>query len=120
MDRIEELKREIELKNEELKALKGERHLNFDDYNNFGGGKYGGYSIGASLCAELRSLATRIVSIREVTRTYDGSKYITAKNKPKTAEMTQEQISFCNDFLRELYPVIEKYAKIILDKNKEE
>lgn len=114
MNKIFELEREIELKKEELRVLKKQKHLNFDDYNNFEKHKYNNYSLGNALCAELRSLATRMVSIQEGTRTYDGSKYLTAREKPKVAEMTQDEVSFCNDLLRDLYPIIEKYAIRIL------
>ena len=121
MNKIFDLEREIELKKEELRALKKQKHLNFDEYNNFESGKYHNYSLGNALCAELRSLATRMVSIQEVTRKHDGSKYLTAREKTKVSEMKQEEVDFCNDLLRDLYPIIEKYAERILQyrENKE-
>lgn len=118
MNRIEELEREIELKKAELKALKKEKHLNFDVYNQFESQKYGNYSLGNALSADLRSLATRLVSITAVTRTHDGSQYLNARKKTRIADMTQDEISFCNDFLNELYPIIEKYAIRVLYENK--
>lgn len=116
MDRIQELEREIELKKAELASLKKQKHLNFDVYNNFQKEKYGSYSIGAVLNAELRSLVTRVVSIKEQTRTYDLTKYLTSKQKARTKDMTEEELLFCNNLLRDLYPIIEKYTIEVLSK----
>lgn len=120
MDRIKELEREIEIKKAELKSLKKQKHLNFDDYNQFESQKYGNFSIGYSLSADLRSLATRLASLKVETRAYDGTQYINARKKTRIADMTQEELSFCNDFLKELYPIIEKYAIRVLYQEKEE
>lgn len=118
IDRISELEKEIELKKAELRELKRKRHLDFGDYIAFGDGVYGSYSLGNFLYAELRSLVTKVCSMKEETRRCDGSKDLTFTKKTKTSEMTEEELRFCNDFLKELYPVVEKYSRIILEKEK--
>lgn len=115
MNRIAELEAEIALKMAELKQLKEGNHLDFSDYNSFDSEKYSNYSLGHVISPELRSLAIRMLTIEEKTRAHhDNSKYLTTKPKPKVKEMTKEEISFCNDFIKELYPIIEKYTRIIL------
>lgn len=114
MDRIAELEAEIALKMAELKQLKEGNHLDFSDYNSFDNEKYSNYSLGQVISPELRSLAIRMLTIEEKTRPYDESKYLTTKPKPKVKQMTKEEISFCNAFIKELYPIIEKYTRIVL------
>ena len=118
INRISELEKEIELKKAELRELKRKRHLDFGDYIAFGDGIYGSYSLGNFLYAELRSLVTKVCSMKEETRRCDGTKYITSNKRTKTSEMTDEELRFCNDFLKELYPIVVKYSRIILERRK--
>lgn len=117
MDRILELEKEIEEKRAELKRLRENRNFNFSSYNSFENEKYGSYSLGHNISAELRNLCVKLLSMEVKTRA-DHSEYITTKPRPKVKEMSQYEICLCNKFLEELYPLVEKYARIILS-NKE-
>ena len=114
--RIAELEAEIAKKRAEIKKIKEGLQFDYSLYRSFGDGIYGSFSIDSNEIPELPNLAKRILVLEEETRT-DGSKFLKAHHLPKVKEMTKEDFSFCNAFLRELYPVIKKYAKIALEKN---
>ena len=118
-EQIAKLEAEIALKTAELKRIKAGLRFDYSLYNSFGGGLYGkGDSLDSSVLPELPNLAKRILVLEEETRAHDGSKFIKTPRMAKEKEMTKEDFSFCNAFLGELYPVIKKYAKIALEKNR--
>ena len=118
-EQIAKLEAEIAAKTAELKRIKAGLRFDYSLYNSFGDGIYGkGASLDASVLPELPNLAKRILVLEEETRTHDGSKFLKAYRMAKEKEMTKEDFSFCNAFLRELYPVIKKYAKIALESKK--
>lgn len=117
-EQIAKLEAEIATKTAELKRIKAGLRFDYSLYNSFGDGIYGNISLDDAISPELSKLAKRILVLEEETRTHDGSKFLKAHRMAKEKEMTKEDFSFCNAFLQELYPVIEKYAKIALEKKK--
>lgn len=118
-ERISQLEAEILARKAELQALKNNTHLDFGVYNKFGEGKYGGNSFGLSgkTSNELRSLVLATISLEECVRK-DGSVYITTRTKRKISELNSEEILICNNMLKDLYPVIAKYAEIAIKRNR--
>ena len=115
--RIANLEEEIAAKKEELSYLKKQLKIDYSIYNKFCDGEYGS-SFNSEIYPELQSFIVRMAILQVVTR-LDGSQYISSPPKPKVQEMSPDEIAYCNDFLKELYPVIAKYAKIAIERNKE-
>lgn len=118
MSEIEALEREIAEKKAELRALKASRTLCYEPYKKFKSEIYGSFSLARTdIINHLRGLAICLVTLKEHYRELDGSVYLaTANMKPKVCELTKEQTDFCNNFINDIYPIIEKYANIILTK----
>lgn len=115
-ERIALLEAEIKAKKDELKSLKYRRHIDYSIYRSFRGGLYDrGCSCGLAhrLSPEISALARSLAVIYEETRN-DGSKYLCCEKNVKIKDLSFDQISFCNEFVNELYPIIEKYANKVL------
>lgn len=123
MDRCEEIKKQIKELQDELKELQSPRHIDYSQYRLFRNGIYSP-SLAECLRDDLRHLAVRLVSLKEVTRNFGGSlygtKYLTCEPRYKIPTMTREEIKFCNDFISEICPIVKKYAELKLSENKEE
>ena len=119
---INELQKEIAEKTAQLKAMQRDTHFAFTDYNDFCNGKYKGRSLGHCIRGELRNLCFRILSLEERFSTCNDTYYLTEGKLRRHRELTNQEVSICNNMLKELCPIIQKYAKQILDikqKNKE-
>lgn len=122
MDRCEEIKKQIRDLQNELKSLKAPRRIDYSQYDLFRNGMYDYPSLKHCLRDDLRHLAVLLVSLREVVRdneTLTGSKYLKCIPCRKVQSMDKEEIEFCNDFVNEIYPIIEKYAERKLSEGKE-
>ncbi len=118
---INELKKEIAEKTAQLKAMQRGSHFVFTDYNDFCNGKYKGHSLGHYICGELRTLCYRLLSLEEHRRP-DKTYYLDGEKLKNHRQLTSKEILICNNMLKELCPIIQKYAKQILDikqRNKE-
>lgn len=117
---IAQLEAEISAKKAELQALKKNRHLDYSAYNEFHKDVYdtGYFGLTGNISNELRNLVLAMITLREKSR-IDGSVYLkNSYKKPKISELNKEDVAMCNDILKDLYPVIEKHANLIINKHK--
>ena len=122
MDRCEEIKKQIQSLQDELKSLQSPNHIDYSQYRLFRNGIYSYPSLAECLRDDLRHLAVHLVSLREVVRdsgTLAGSKHLKCIPCRKIQSMDKKEIEFCNDFVNEIYPIIEKYAERKLSENEE-
>lgn len=120
-ERIEQLEKEIEQLQLQLKAIKQQTKIDWSKYYAFGNGKY---SYGALVgendpTGYIRQLAQRLCSLyaKEITKGEPLS--IWHNDMPRISKLTKEQAEYINGFIDECYPIIEKYALISLERNKE-
>lgn len=118
MDRCEEIKKQIRDLQNELKSLEAPKCIDYSQYDLFRNGMYGYPSLKHCLRDDLRHLAVHLASLKEAVRG-DGSKYLEHVTCYKISSMNKDQIKFCNDFVNEIYPIIEKYAERKLLESKE-
>lgn len=117
---IAQLESEISAKKAELQALKKSRHLDYSAYNEFHKDIYDKSYFGLTgvISNELRNLVLAMITLREESR-IDGSLYLAKSYKKlKISELNKQDIAMCNDMLKDLYPVIEKHANLIINKHK--
>ena len=95
------------------------KYISFEDYNSFCKEKYGLFGLGYVMRFHLTKLAIKMLTITEDTFGKSTVKCLhTPWVQPEERDMTRDEIAYCNDFLKELYPVIAKYAKIAIERNK--
>ena len=111
---IKEKEAELKKTREELRKYDKYRHFVFDKYKTYGNGKYRQGLKDEKLYNAIRILALTIFSIT------DKGSYLSVENLPKTKELNTIQIKFCNDFIDELYPLIEKYTNSVLSEKRKE
>lgn len=115
-EKIEQLQRDIKEREEELKATRKElktfekyRGLKFDLYKNYGNGKYRDGLARDNFTDALRKLALTISGVTDVENKYLRTSLRQAK------ELSYTETKLCNDFLEELYPLVEKYVDKFLE-----
>ena len=120
-ERREQLEEKIKQLQSQLKKLKEQVKIDWSKYYNFGEGKYnyGGLVGEHKPCDYLRQLAQRLCSLYTYEKDEDGMCYIYHNDMPMIKSLTKEQAEYINGFLDECYPIIEKYALISLERNKE-
>lgn len=120
-EREKQLQEEIERLQAQLKALKEQVKVDWSKYYNFGEGKYCyGSLVGENKPTEyLRKLAQRLCSLYASGTMNDAPLYIRFNDMPMLSKLTKEQAEYINGFLDECYPIVEKYALISLERNKE-
>lgn len=124
-DEIKKLEAEIKEKEEQLKQAKSKmkkyqkyKHFIFSKYKEFGGEKYPGGLHKDYLIADIRNLARRIVSAKKEC-TYNGKFIVSFCDSKAVNSLNAEEIKICNDFIEELYPIVEKYVNIVIENMEE-
>nr|DAG28569.1 MAG TPA: Interferon-induced 35 kDa protein (IFP 35) N-terminus [Caudoviricetes sp.] len=120
-EREKQLQEEIERLQAQLKALKEQVKIDWSKYYNFGKGKYnyGGLVGEHRPCDYLRMLAQRLCSLYDHGIANNGLHSIWYNDMPMISKLTKEQAEYINGFIDECYPIVEKYALISLERNKE-
>lgn len=109
IQKIKELERQKKLIDSQIKALK--RNTNFD----FRGSKI---LNNISLTASLRTLLLTISAAEKKTRELDGSSYIIIhKPHERVRNLSTTHIKECNNMLKELAPIINKYIDVMVNIN---
>lgn len=123
-EKEKQLQEEIERLQRQLKALKTQRKIDWSKYVDFNGGKYCEFNCYNTLNTVIgnyvRPLAFSLLTLYEkkvecIDSDYYGLYHFTF---PNAKNLTDEQANYVNDFLNECYPIIEKYALISLEHNK--
>lgn len=120
-EKEKQLQEEIKRLQSQLKALKQQVKIDWTKYYNFGEGKYCyGSLVGEGKPTDyLRQLAQRLCSLYASESMTDGLPFIRSNDMPRISKLTKEQAEYINGFLDECYPIVEKYALISLERNKE-
>lgn len=120
-DEIKLLEIEIKEKEKQLKQARAKmqkynkyKHFIFTKYKDFGGKNYSNGLHEDCLITDIRNLAKRIVSAKQANR-LNGSLFIDFHNSKTVKSLNAVQIKICNDFIDELYPIIEKYVNIVIE-----
>jgi hypothetical protein len=96
----------------ELKKFEKYKGLKFDAYRNYGGGKY---SKGLA-CDSFVDVLRKLVLYMAGTTKQKGNNfdYLDVCIK-STKDLDFTETKLCNDFLEEIYPLIEKYMDMFLE-----
>lgn len=107
---VKESEKKLKAAQKELRKVEKYRGLKFGLYKNYGNGKYYHGLANDNFVDILRKLA---IVICGVTERGDTCKYL---NTPlmSVKELSYTETKLCNDFLEELYPLVEKYVDKVL------
>lgn len=114
-EKIEALQSQIDVLTKQLKALKSATKIDYSKYYMFGDGKYEkGLCYAADFAPHIRTLASRLLKLKICTNVY-GKRFLTVDSGFNTRNLTKTQTEYINDFINEIYPIVERYALITLD-----
>ena len=111
---IKEMEEKLKEAKKELKKFEKYRGLNFDAYHNYGGGKYHKGLARECFVDALRRLVLYMAGTTKAKGCSFEHSDISIKS---TKDLNFAETKLCNDFLEEIYPLIEKYMDMFL-KNK--
>ncbi len=112
---IKEMEKKLKEAKKELRQFEKYRGLKFDAYREYGSGEYFNGMAKDTFLGALRSLTLYIIGVEK--RPSADRHYLDFQIK-KATELNFAETKLCNDFLEEIYPIIEKYMDVVLDENK--
>ena len=112
---IKEMEEKLKEAKKELRQFEKYRGLKFDAYREYGSGKYYNGMAKDAFLGALRSLTLYIIGVEK--RPSENCHCLDFQIK-KATELNFAETKLCNDFLDEIYPIIEKYVDMVLE-NKE-
>ena len=112
---IKEMEEKLKEARRELRQFEKYRGLKFDAYREYRSDKYSNGMSRETFVSALRALTLYIIGV-EKCPTISGH-YLDFKIK-KVSELNFAETKLCNDFLDEIYPIVEKYVDMVLE-NKE-
>lgn len=124
-EKEKQLQEEIERLQRQLKALKPQRKIDWSKYIDFNNGKYCtgnyAYTLNSVIGNLIRPVAFSLLTLYEKKCAVADVEYYHLHHFdfPNARNLTDEQANYVNNFLDECYPIIEKYALISLERNKD-
>jgi hypothetical protein len=109
---IKEMEEKLKEARKELRQFEKYRGLKFDVYREYGSGKYYNGMARDAFLGALRSLTLYIIGVE---KRPSADRHCLDFQIKKAAELNFAETKLCNDFLDEIYPIIEKYMDIVLD-----
>ena len=109
---IKEMEEKLKEDKKELKKFEKYRGLNFDAYHNYGGGKYHKGLARECFVDALRKL---VLYMAGTTKNEGNNFDYLDMHIKSTKDLNFAETKLCNDFLEEIYPLIEKYIDMFLE-----
>jgi hypothetical protein len=112
---IKQMEEKLKEARKELRRFEKYRGLKFDLYREYRSDKYPSGMSRETFLSALRTLTLYVIGVQKCPSI--SSHYLDFKIK-KVSELSLKETKMCNDFLEEIYPIIEIYVDMVLE-NKE-
>ena len=109
---IKEMEERLKEARKELRQFEKYRGLKFDTYRNYGNGKY---FKGLAYDCFVDALRRLVLYMAGTTKAEGYDSKILNMSIKSAKDLSFEETKLCNDFLEEIYPLIEKYMDMFLE-----